>query len=102
VCESEGRRGDRYLSHICAYLPNLRQELYASHPLIETQSRLARKVVHVRYQALHDVFQAWVGALRVYAVYVLSDVVDCEVFERGNRGSVRLGRGCHRVGVSNV
>jgi hypothetical protein len=58
--------------------------------------------MHVRDQALHDVLQTWVGALRVYAVYVLSDVVDCEVFERGNRGSVRLGRGCHHVGMSDV
>ena len=72
------------MSHIRTYLPDLRQELYAGHPLIEAKARFAREVMQVRDEALHDVFQARVGALRIDAVHVLGDVFDCEVFEFGD------------------
>jgi hypothetical protein len=75
-----------YLSHIRTSLPHTRQEPYPRHPLLKAEPRLARKVVQVRDKALHDVLEAWVGALRVYAVHVLGDVFDCEVFEDGDRG----------------
>lgn len=68
-----------YLSNICTDLPDLRQELYASHPLIEAQSSLAREIVEVRYQAFHNVFQSWIGALRVYEMDIVGDVFDGEI-----------------------
>jgi len=68
-----------HLSHMCTYLPDLREELYAGHPLVETEARFAREVVEVRDEALHDVLQARVGALRIDAVHVLGDVFDGEV-----------------------
>lgn len=85
------------LSHIRTNLPNLRQELYSSHPLIETQSRLASKVVQVRDQTLHHILETWVCALRVNTVHILGDVFDSEVLQLGNGRFVRCGfsRGCH-------
>jgi hypothetical protein len=58
----------------------LREELYACHPLIEAQSRLSREVVKVRDQTLHHVLKARVGALRIYSMYVLGDILNGEVF----------------------
>lgn len=86
-----------YLSYICTYLSYGSQELYASHPFIEAETRLAGKVVEMGNQSLHDIFEAWVAALRVYAVHVLGDVIDCEVFEDGDGGGVCAG-GCHTAG----
>jgi len=40
----------------------------------------------MRDEALHDVLEAWVGALRVYAVHVFGDVGGGEILEDGDRG----------------
>lgn len=87
-----GREGvNAYLAHIRAYLPDLREELNAEHPFIETESRFSREIVQVGDEALHDVFQARVGALRVYAVHVLGDVFDGEVLEDRDGGLWAVG-----------
>jgi hypothetical protein len=69
------------LSNIGTFLAHGSQELNSRHPLLCAQSCLTREVVHVRDQSLEDVLCPWVGALRVDAVYILRDVVYCEVFE---------------------
>ena len=84
--------GPLYLPHVCTYLPDLGQELDACHPLVEAQPCLARKVVEVRDETLHDVLQPWVGALRVDADDVLGDVVDCQVLQDRHRSVSRVGR----------
>jgi hypothetical protein len=75
-----------YLPHIRTRLSDLREELYACHPLVEAEARFARKVVQVCDEALHDVFEARVRALRIYAVHVFGDVGYGEVFEDGDGG----------------
>lgn len=52
-----------YLSNIGTDLAYFCQELDACHPLIETQSRFSRKVVQMRHQSLHDVFEPGVCTL---------------------------------------
>jgi len=89
---------ETHLSHICTYLANLGEKLYAGHPLIKAQSCLAGKVVKMRYQPFHDVFQSRVGALRVDTMHVFCNVFNGEILEyRHRRGVCTLG-GCHCAG----
>lgn len=58
------REGDgMYLPHVCACLTDLGEELDTCHPFFETEACFTREVVEVGDEALHDVFEAWVGAL---------------------------------------
>ena len=94
-CGGRGVGGLTYLSHICTYLADLCEELDPGHPFIEAQSCFARKVVEVRDEALHNVLEAWIAALRVYAMDVLGDVFDGEVFELGDLGGCWLASRSH-------
>jgi hypothetical protein len=69
-----------YLSHITANLPDLRQELDHSHPLLGAESRLSDKIMQMRDGTVEQEFRPPVGTLRVDDVYVLGDVVDGEIF----------------------
>lgn len=70
-----------YLSHITAYLTDLRQELQAGHPLFGAEPGLARKVVQVGDQPLQHVLQAGILAEGVDEDDILGDVVDGEILQ---------------------
>lgn len=84
LCASIEDWEDVYLSDICALFPYRGQEINAREPLRRTQSRLARKVVQVRYQSLEYVLQARIWRLRVYALHIFCYVVDRQVFQDGH------------------
>lgn len=71
------------LAHVGANLAHLRQELDAGHPFVGAETGLAGEVVQVRDEPLKDIFHARVLAERVDADGVFGDVVDREVFHRG-------------------
>ena len=82
-----------YLANIRTNLSYFCEKSDAGHPLVETQARLASKVVQVRYQTLHDVFEARVATLRIYAVHIFRDIFNGEIFEdRHRRGVCTLRR----------
>jgi len=77
---SSNRRGDRgtsqtHMPHITAYLAHLNQKIQRRHPLLSTESGLARKVMKMGYQSLKDVCQTLIRALRVDFDCVLGDVM---------------------------
>ena len=61
-----GRLDLAHLSHICTYLSNLGQEVYASHPLILAESGLPRKVVQMLYKSFENVLQPRILTLAIY------------------------------------
>jgi hypothetical protein len=66
-----------YLAHICTRLADGSEELDSCHPFIEAEAGFAGEVVEMRHKSVHDVLEAGVVALRVDAVDILRDVVDC-------------------------
>lgn len=78
-----------YLADICADFATLHKELNGSHPLIGRESRLPRKIMHVRRQPLHEVLETSIVALRIDPVDVRSDVVNSEVQQAVHDGNRR-------------
>ena len=66
-----------HLSHVCAGLSDGGEELDPGHPFVEAEAGFAGEVVQVGHEAVHDVLEAGVGTLRVDAIDILGDVVDC-------------------------
>lgn len=64
------------MTHVGADLPAPDQKVQRRHPLVGAEARLAREVVQVRHQPLHQVPEPRVLALRVDSVCVGRDVVD--------------------------
>lgn len=67
------------MPHVAANLPAPHEEVERRHPLVCAQPRLARKVVQVRDEPLHEVLEARILALRVDADRVGRDVVDRQI-----------------------
>lgn len=78
----QGPRVGEYLSNIRTDLPDLSQELQASHPLRRGKSSLAREIMEVRDEALQDVLHSRVLAERVDADHILGDVFHRQVLHR--------------------
>jgi hypothetical protein len=70
-----------HIPHVAADLAASDQKRQPCHPLICADTSLSRKVVKVRYQPRHDVFQSCIVRLRVNTDRVGRDVVNCEVQE---------------------
>lgn len=68
-----------YISHVTANLPALDQKGERCHPFLSAQTSLARKVVQVRDQPLHNVFEARIFCLVVDLDRVGRDIVNGQV-----------------------
>jgi hypothetical protein len=75
---------DTYLPYIGGDLAHLLQEGESGHPFLGAESGLAGEVVEMRDQTLEDVLHAFIFAEGIDSDNVLGDVVDREVFHRGN------------------
>jgi hypothetical protein len=73
-----------YLSYIRGDLAHLLQEGESGHPFLGAQSGLPGEVVEMRDQTLEDIFHAFIFAQGIDPDDVLGDVVDREVFHRGD------------------
>lgn len=85
---------DEFLADIVAHLSRRGEELQASHPFFRAETRLACKVVQMRYQSLEDEFEARVGVVGVDHDRICSDVVGVHVFHWGNLdlGWIHIGK----------
>jgi predicted protein tyrosine phosphatase len=74
-------KGPTHLSNIGTDLAGLGQKLDSSHPFVRRESRLARKVVQVHYQALEYIFKPLIRVRRVDCDDIFGDVVDGEILQ---------------------
>ena len=72
---------DEFLADVATDLADFCQELDSCHPLVCAETGLASKVVDVGDESLEQVFHARVFALRIDHVYILGNIVDCEVLQ---------------------
>lgn len=72
------------MSHISANLPSCDEKVQCHHPLLGAQTSLARKVVQMRDQPLHEVLEARIFGLIVNLDSIRRDIVDCQIEQLGS------------------
>lgn len=77
--------GEKYefVSLCGADLPYGDEEVETGEPFVKGEPSFTGEVVEVGDEPFEDVFETWVGALRVDSVHVFGDVFYGEVFEDG-------------------
>lgn len=81
MCTGRGEVDAMYLPHVCAGLPDFRQELETSHPFFEAETCFSCKVVKVLDQSFHNILGARVGALGIDELRVFGNVFNIQIFE---------------------
>lgn len=98
--ETRGEQKCTYLADGTAHLASLSEEMDGSHPLAGAEACFTRKVMDMGHQALHEIVEPRIAALRAGLHHLAGDVVDGQVhhgrlsWRREERGG-DAGCGCH-------
>lgn len=74
---------DEFVAHVGANLANVHEEFDGRLPFIDAQSRLTSEIVEMDDQPLEQKLGSGVIASRIDGVDIVGDVVDRQVFQRG-------------------
>lgn len=65
-----------YMPHVTADLPDFDEEIQRGHPFVGAQADLSCEIVEMGHQTGHDIFETFIGALRVDDYRVLGDIIN--------------------------